>query len=149
MIGGLPSCIDVQTPPFEGCWLAAADQWDSIFVVADFEASLGCLIPWGLLYIANIYAFVGIAASSFSTMPSFLPFFDCWGWSENKKIMSNDVKEDPTPKWHPSWQLKCIFAVVGLLNFVAALDATSISVSLPVNSPKYAIINLSDSKHPP
>ncbi|KAJ5168211.1 uncharacterized protein N7482_003805 [Penicillium canariense] len=38
------------------------------------------------------------------------------------------------PVWKPSWQLKCIFAVVGLLNFVAALDATSISVSLPTIS---------------
>jgi hypothetical protein len=47
--------------------------------------------------------------------------------------MSSISTEDiPQEVWHPSWQLKCIFAVVGLLNFVAALDATSISVSLPV-----------------
>lgn len=47
--------------------------------------------------------------------------------------MSVESKEDESaPVWKPSWQLKCIFAVVGLLNFVAALDATSLSVSLPV-----------------
>lgn len=49
------------------------------------------------------------------------------------KQMSIASKEDElVPVWKPSWQLKCIFAVVGLLNFVAALDATSLSVSLPV-----------------
>ncbi|KAJ5679515.1 hypothetical protein N7462_007759 [Penicillium macrosclerotiorum] len=42
--------------------------------------------------------------------------------------------EDQQPEWKPTWQLKCIFAVLGLLNFVAALDATSISVSLPTIS---------------
>lgn len=49
--------------------------------------------------------------------------------------MSEGVKEQEqeSPGWRPSWKLKCIFAVVGLLNFVAALDATSISVSLPVS----------------
>ncbi|KAJ5606219.1 hypothetical protein N7510_009000 [Penicillium lagena] len=36
--------------------------------------------------------------------------------------------------FRPIWQLKSIFAVVGLLNFVAALDATSVSVSLPTIS---------------
>jgi hypothetical protein len=47
--------------------------------------------------------------------------------------MSAQRKEDEsTEAWKPSWQLKCIFAVVGLLNFVAALDATSLSVALPV-----------------
>jgi hypothetical protein len=53
--------------------------------------------------------------------------------AQHKKRMSADTKEDELPVvWKPSWQLKCIFAVVGLLNFVAALDATSVSVSLPV-----------------
>lgn len=47
--------------------------------------------------------------------------------------MSDQRKEDEsTEAWKPNWQLKCIFAVVGLLNFVAALDATSLSVALPV-----------------
>lgn len=50
-----------------------------------------------------------------------------------QKSMSVETKQDELPLvWKPSWQLKCIFAVVGLLNFVAALDATSVSVSLPV-----------------
>jgi hypothetical protein len=42
------------------------------------------------------------------------------------------VQDDAGDTFLPNWQLKCIFAVIGLLNFVAALDATSISVSLPV-----------------
>lgn len=47
--------------------------------------------------------------------------------------MSGERKKDEsTEAWKPSWQLKCIFAVMGLLNFVAALDATSLSVALPV-----------------
>lgn len=50
--------------------------------------------------------------------------------------MSDSIKTEDIPQeeWHPTWQLKSIFAVVGLLNFVAALDATSISVSLPVTT---------------
>ncbi|KAJ5662263.1 uncharacterized protein N7477_009879 [Penicillium maclennaniae] len=50
--------------------------------------------------------------------------------------MSDSIQTEDIPHevWHPTWQLKCIFAVVGLLNFVAALDATSISVSLPTIS---------------
>lgn len=47
-------------------------------------------------------------------------------------MSSINTKDIPQEVWYPSWQLKCIFAVVGLLNFVAALDATSISVSLLV-----------------
>lgn len=50
--------------------------------------------------------------------------------------MSGERKEDESIEaWKPGWQLKCIFAVVGLLNFVAALDATSLSVALPVYCP--------------
>jgi hypothetical protein len=41
--------------------------------------------------------------------------------------------QDGGDVFRPNWQLKCIFGVVGLLNFVAALDATSISVSLPAS----------------
>ncbi|KAJ5089405.1 hypothetical protein N7532_008089 [Penicillium argentinense] len=48
--------------------------------------------------------------------------------------MSVDTEKNQSSDWHPSWQLKCIFAVVGLLKFMAALDATSISVSLPTIS---------------
>lgn len=60
--------------------------------------------------------------------------------------MSDIAKEYQPPDWHPTWQLKCIFAVVGLLNFVAALDATSISVSLPVSYPELYLTSLSNSK---
>ncbi|KAJ5631074.1 uncharacterized protein N7484_011174 [Penicillium longicatenatum] len=41
----------------------------------------------------------------------------------------NSKKEEI--KWRPDWRLKCIFGIIGLLNFVTAVDATSISVSLP------------------
>ncbi|RDW94180.1 uncharacterized protein DSM5745_01502 [Aspergillus mulundensis] len=34
-------------------------------------------------------------------------------------------------KFRPDWRLRCIFGVIGLLNFAAALDATSISVAIP------------------
>ncbi|KAL4910616.1 major facilitator superfamily domain-containing protein [Aspergillus multicolor] len=33
--------------------------------------------------------------------------------------------------FRPDWRLRCIFGVIGLLNFAAALDATSISVAIP------------------
>ncbi|KAL2816687.1 major facilitator superfamily domain-containing protein [Aspergillus granulosus] len=33
--------------------------------------------------------------------------------------------------FRPDWRLRCIFGVVGLLNFAAALDATSLSVAIP------------------
>lgn len=39
------------------------------------------------------------------------------------------VDED---SFNPNWRLWSIFGVVGLLNFAAALDATSLSVALPV-----------------
>ncbi|KAJ5659741.1 hypothetical protein N7507_006192 [Penicillium longicatenatum] len=44
----------------------------------------------------------------------------------------NSEKEEI--KWRPDWRLKCIFRIIGLLNFVTAVDATSISVSLPTIS---------------
>ncbi|KAJ5086689.1 hypothetical protein NUU61_007996 [Penicillium alfredii] len=40
----------------------------------------------------------------------------------------------PQDEFRPNWQLKSIFGVVGLLNFVAALDATPLSVVLPTIS---------------
>ncbi|KAL2853951.1 major facilitator superfamily domain-containing protein [Aspergillus pseudodeflectus] len=33
--------------------------------------------------------------------------------------------------FRPDWRLRCIFCVIGLLNFAAALDATSLSVAIP------------------
>ncbi|KAL5000557.1 major facilitator superfamily domain-containing protein [Aspergillus recurvatus] len=41
------------------------------------------------------------------------------------------VEEDT---FRPDWRLRCIFGVIGLLNFAAALDATSISVAIPTVS---------------
>ncbi|KAJ5522930.1 hypothetical protein N7494_013244 [Penicillium frequentans] len=38
-------------------------------------------------------------------------------------------KQDQRPEWSPDWRLKCVFAIIGLLNFVTAVDATSISVA--------------------
>lgn len=43
------------------------------------------------------------------------------------------VAEKEELDWKPDWRLKCIFGIIGLLNFVTAVDATSISVSLPVS----------------
>lgn len=43
--------------------------------------------------------------------------------------LKDAIAED---EFHPDWRLKSIFAVVGLLNFVVAVDATSVSVALPV-----------------
>ncbi|KAJ5109081.1 hypothetical protein N7456_005756 [Penicillium angulare] len=37
-------------------------------------------------------------------------------------------------EFHPDWRLKCIMATIGLLNFVVAVDATSVSVALPTIS---------------
>lgn len=42
------------------------------------------------------------------------------------------LKDKSQDEFRPNWQLKSIFGVVGLLNFVATLDATSLSVALPV-----------------
>lgn len=41
-------------------------------------------------------------------------------------------KDQPTAEFKADWRLKSIFAVIGLLNFVVAIDATSVSVALPV-----------------
>ncbi|KAJ5949494.1 hypothetical protein N7454_001078 [Penicillium verhagenii] len=41
-------------------------------------------------------------------------------------------KEDSD--WKPDWRVKCTFGIIALLNFVTAVDATSISVSLPTIS---------------
>ncbi|KAL4917377.1 major facilitator superfamily domain-containing protein [Aspergillus aurantiobrunneus] len=38
---------------------------------------------------------------------------------------------DTEDTFKPDWRLWCIFGVIGLLNFAAALDATSLSVALP------------------
>ncbi|KAJ6090142.1 hypothetical protein N7486_008957 [Penicillium sp. IBT 16267x] len=44
----------------------------------------------------------------------------------------NSEKEEP--EWKADWRLKCIFGIIALLNFVTAVDATSISVALPTIS---------------
>lgn len=55
-------------------------------------------------------------------------------------VDSVGLKEE-TQEWNPNWQLWCIFAVIGLLNFVTALDATSISVALPVRVPSLPVVD--------
>lgn len=44
-------------------------------------------------------------------------------------------KDQPAVEFKADWRLKSIFAVIGLLNFVVAIDATSVSVALPVCLP--------------
>ncbi|KAJ5777805.1 hypothetical protein N7520_001051 [Penicillium odoratum] len=42
--------------------------------------------------------------------------------------------EEEEQEWKPDWRLKSIFGIIGLLNFVTAVDATCVSVSLPTIS---------------
>lgn len=45
----------------------------------------------------------------------------------------DETASSPT-SFKPDWRLKSIFGIVGILNFVAALDATALSTALPVRS---------------